>query len=357
MANPQSMQITQPDPTTFTTTVRLPDDVAMVRALAEAMARASEKAKAQHLDFVAQTAAVQEFARSVRRSPADIEDSLVLQYGERVRVIRSAELLARTEAASPLEEETSRFEGEAVVARALDDLLAERGLLYFAEGNGERRIADAGPEGLRQAAEQLKARGFQVAALDLTSAKAIPANCQALLLPGPRKAYGAELEAAIARYADAGGRLALMLDPPNSSVVLADLLKRCGVTVPEPARVLRSSAAGFADPRIIQVELNRKLDFVRRWTQEPCVFVTACELVVTSPPEDAAYQVFRVARPAESEADAKPPCLIAAVAPTAKGKGPKMLVMGDVDAFSNQIIRQVPTCADLLLDALTWLAE
>jgi hypothetical protein len=148
-----------------------------------------------------------------------------------------------------------------------------------------------------------------------------------------------------------------MLDPPTSPAVLADLLKRYGITVPEPTQAVRATAARFQDPRIVEVELNRKLDFVKRWTQEPCVFVTACELVVTPPPENAPYEVLRVARLAETEAGTKSPCLIAAVLPAAKAKGPKMLVLGDVDAFSNQIVRQIPSCADLLLDALTWLAE
>ena len=41
----------------------------------------------------------------------------------------------------------------------------------------------------------------------------------------------------------------------------------------------------------------------------------------------------------------------------AGGKGPKLLVFGDVDAFSNQLVRQVDSNAKLLADALSWLAE
>jgi len=87
------------------------------------------------------------------------------------------------------------------------------------------------------------------------------------------------------------------------------------------------------------------------------VFYTAAELAVTPPAADAAFEVLRIAWPAGAEDRAKAPCVLAGARPKAAGKGPKLLVFGDVDAFSNQLLRELPTNAQLFSDALGWLAE
>lgn len=355
MAALSNLQFTQPDRSTLVLTLRLPDDQAMTRGLADGMARASANVKVQHLDFATQPEAVRELARAIKRSPNDIEDSLVLQYGNRVHIIRGPELLGQ-EDAGPLALPTTRFEGMKVIAQALDGLLSERGMTYFAEGFGERRISDRRDEGLSQAAQHLADRFFRTQAIDLASAKALPGDCQVLVLPGPRKPYPPELEKAIGAYVEGGGRLAVLLDPDKGVVPVPDALKRFGISVPDPKKVLE--VPGRLNPPVaIEVELNTKLDFVAKWTREPLVFFTATELAVTPPAADATFEVLRVGRPAEAEDGAKAPCLIAAVRPKAGAKGPKLLVFADVDAFSNQLLRQLPTNAQLLSDALGWLSE
>jgi len=350
-----ALKMQQPDDATLTFTLRLPDDQAMTRGLADAMARASDKVKVQHFDFATQADAVSEFASALKRPVADIEDSLVLQYAGRVRVIRGAELLGRDQA-SPLTAPVARFQGEKVLVQALDGLLTERGLLYFAEGHGERRIADRRITGLSQAAEALDSRGFRTAALDLASAKAVPADCQALVIAGPKKPLTPEARKAIAAYLDRGGSIAILLDPPSGVVPLADVLKRYGITVPDPKKVLEI-AGSLTPPVAIAVELDTKLDLTRHWAREPLVFYTATALEVAPPPAPAAFEALPVARAAEGGRGEKAPCLVAAVRPKAGGKGPKLLVFGDVDAFSNQLVRQVDSNAKLLADALSWLAE
>ena len=355
MAGMGGLQVQQPDSATLTLTVRLPDDQAMARGLADAMGRASDKVRVQHFDFATQAEAVREFARSIKRSMTEVEDSLVLQCGGRVRVLKGTELLAREEAAPLALGVQTRFEGEKAVAQALDGLLSDRGLLYFAEGHGERRTGDRRPEGLSQAAEQLGARGFRAGVLDMASAKGVPADCQVLVVAGARKPLSAEAEKAVASYVEGGGRLAVLLDPPDGTVPLADTLKRFGITVPEPKKVVQ--IPGNNPPVAMELELNTKLDFAAKWAREGAIFVTAAELATTPPAEGASYEVLRVARPTDAEGGAKAPCLIVAVRPKAGTKGPKLLVFGDVDAFSNQVARQVAPNVQLLSDALSWLAE
>jgi len=341
------LQIERPDAQTVASSVALPPHTALARALANAMARASEKVKARHLDAADHAEAVRELARAIQRPTADLSDALVLQVGERVRVIPAATLMPG-----------GRFEGDTLVARALAGLLAERGLICFATGHGERRIDDTLRAGLSRPVAQLKASGFRVQALDLTAVEAVPADCQVLVIAGPRTPYEPAVEARVARYLDGGGRIALLLDLPKWPAVLTTLLARYGIAVAEPKQE-------FA---VVQLTVDRSLDFVKGWTEEPAVLLTAGALSV-KPPEGATWLTHVVAREFSAEAEAA--CLIAAVRPKPGDEGPKLLVAGDVDAFSNQSLVglpgrffdkegqlvQLPGNIELFVQAVAWLAE
>jgi len=343
------LQVERPDAQTIAASVALPPHAALARALADAMARASDKVKARHLDVAEHAEAVRELARAVQRPMADLSDALVLQVGERARVIPAVTLAP-----------AGRFEGDAVVARALAGLLAERGLLCFATGHGERRIDDTLRAGLSRPVAQLKASGFRVQALDLTAVETVPAECQVLVIAGPRTPYEPAVEARVARYLDGGGRIALLLDLPNGPAVLGALLARYGIAVAEPKQE-------FA---VVQLSLDRSLDFVKGWSDEPMVLLTAGALSV-KPPEGATWLTHVVAREFSAEAEAKAACLIAAARPKPGDDGPKLLVAGDVDAFSNQSLVglpgrffdkegqlvQLPGNIELFVQALAWLAE
>lgn len=358
LSNPLSglggLRIRKPDPGTLVASVELPDDQAMARALAEALARASENVKVQHLDLATDPKAAQQFAQSLKRSLDQLQDSLVLQYRGRVRVIRNTDLLRR-EATGPLVVGGARFEGEKVLAQAIDGLVSERGVVYFAEGHGERRVPDREGMGLSLAAEQLSARGFRPAPIDLSRTASLPADCKVLVVAGPRKPFGSELEKALADFLARGGRLALFLDPPDGAVVLGEVLKRYGLGVRQPEAVLQVRGR-FTQPIALELEVDRKLDFVRRWARETAVFFTGCAIQVGQPDEATHCEAFAVARPVSLEGG-KPPCVLAAIRPRKGQRGPKILLGGDVDAFTNQLVRQIPGNVSLLVSALSWLAQ
>jgi hypothetical protein len=260
----------------------------------------------------------------------------------------------------PVSQSPLRFDGDNVVARALDGLLAERGLVCLAVGYGERRIDDTLRAGMSRPVAQLKAVGFRVEPVNLAVAAVIPPDCRALILAGPKEPYGDAAEAAIASYLDKGGRLAVLLDPPKGPAPLPKLLARYGVAVAEPKQEFAA----------IELELDRTTDFVRGWTQELTVLLTAHGLSLT-PPEQAPWQLHCVARAFGKEPGGKGACLLAAVRPKAGGSGPKLLVCGDVDAFTNQSLVglpgrffgkpgklfRLPGNIELFVQAISWLAE
>lgn len=354
-----TLQTDRPDPRSLSAAVALPPYAAMARALAESMARASEQVTVRHLDVGEGAEAVKEFAKSLQRAVRELDDVLVLQYGERVRVLRGDALVVR-EQVGPLTTSAPRFEGDAVVARALDGLLAERGRVYIATGHDERRMDDTLRAGLSRTVAQLQARGFRVEPLDLAAAQAMPDDCRVLILAGPRKPFEPAAEALLERYLDGGGRLAVLLDPPKQTAVLERLLARYGIAAARPERKLAA----------VQLELNRGLDVAKGWTREPTVLLTAVALSVTAP-QAAALRGECLARAFDEQPGGEADCLIAATWPKEGGEGPKLLVAGDVDAFTNQSLDgipgrflgkprklfQLPGNIELLVQMVTWLAE
>ncbi len=350
-----AIRFAMPDSTTILAMFGLSEELAMARGLAESMARACPKVEARHLDFATQAAALRDFARMVKRPLDELSDSLVLQYGDRVRVIHSSDLMTRAEetAVGP-PRSAPHFEGEKVVAKAIEDLAAQRGLVYFAEGFGERRTTDRTRPGYRLAAEQIDARGFQTATVDLTAAKELPADCKLLVLAGPKKPYPEGVTAMLTKFVEGGGRLALLLDPPDGAAVLPDLLKRYGITAGDFAKLVETNDPQVNQPGVVPTVVSRGADFARTWPREILLY-TACELGLKPAPPTAPFETVRLGEVKMLAGQGA--CVMAAVRPRGGAPGPKLLVFGDVDAFCNYIVEQVEPNIAFLLAALAWLAQ
>jgi hypothetical protein len=247
------------------------------------------------------------------------------------------------------EDEARQFAGSAVLARALDDLLVERGLVLFATGHGERSIDDAKGPGLRRVANVLRAAGFQVRALDLARDATVPDDCQVLVLAGPLRPYGEQADAALRRFVADGGRMAILLDPPDGIIPIPKALAARGITVPAPKTLLPRNMPDLPE-NIVKVELDRSVPFVRDWTRDEIMFVTACGLSAADPATSVA-QTFKLV------ASQKSASVAAAAGPAEGAKGARLVVVGDVCAFTNNIIDPMPGNGKLLTDALTWLAR
>jgi hypothetical protein len=341
--------IIQLDPRSLSVSLRLPRHRVLAQALAEALAREQKQVTARTLDAADDRGAVAELAQAVGRPAARLMDSLVLQLGDRARIVPTARLLERDEKGS------ERFVGIGIVGSALDDLLTDRGLLYFAHGHGERRITDDGPAGLTRAVAQVKGHGFQVSEADLARSNAIPTDCTVLVIAGPKRPFGKDAEKAIAGFLDRGGRLVLLLDPPRAEPVLTDLLGRYGIAAPKPRESLIASRPDI-EPGLLLVHIDRSRPFAKDWHPGPAVFLTGCEIAVSDPAVEG-MEALLLGRSLDPGA-APPPGLVAAAVPK-KGKGPKLVVFGDVDAVANRVLDSpvAEANAPLLLDVLLWLAE
>ncbi len=109
--------------------------------------------------------------------------------------------------------------------------------IYFLTGHEEQAIDDFDQNrGYSQTKDELEKQNYRVETLSLATQPEIPADCAALIIPGPKGPLMAHEVNSISKYLDKNGKLLLMLDPlvnsaeePNQGLV--DLMDRWGVTI------------------------------------------------------------------------------------------------------------------------------
>ena len=98
--------------------------------------------------------------------------------------------------------------------------------LYFTTGHGERDVDGSQREGFRAATRALTGQGYSVRTLSLVSINDVPADCDVLVIAGPREDYLAHEVAVVDRYLRSGGAALFLLDPRFDFPGLAGVLAR-----------------------------------------------------------------------------------------------------------------------------------
>ena len=108
--------------------------------------------------------------------------------------------------------------------------------IYFLTGHEEQTIDDFDQKGYSQTKEELEKQNYRVETLSLATQPAVPTDCAALIVPGPKAPLMAHEVNAISKYLDKDGKLFLMLDPslnsakePNQGLV--GLMDKWGVMI------------------------------------------------------------------------------------------------------------------------------
>ena len=150
-----------------------------------------------------------------RRHKADIElqfvnPDRVPQLVEQQGITVDGELLVKYDA----RQETLKVLSERTLTELLLRLSSEReSIIAFVEGHGERRLLGEGNHDWGRFAQQLERRGFQVQALNLIKAQAIPDNIAMLVIASPRGTYLPGEQVIIEQYIDHGGNLLVATEP------------------------------------------------------------------------------------------------------------------------------------------------
>ncbi|MBI2059855.1 MAG: GldG family protein [Nitrospirae bacterium] len=100
-------------------------------------------------------------------------------------------------------------------------------VIYFTKGHGEKDPDDAEENGYSQVKKALEDENYQVRPLALAQQEKVPADAAVVIVSGPRLKYFDEEQKRLGQYAQAGGRLLMMLDPDSGG--WKDWLKDWGV--------------------------------------------------------------------------------------------------------------------------------
>jgi ABC-type uncharacterized transport system involved in gliding motility auxiliary subunit len=139
------------------------------------------------------------------------------------------------------------FKGEEQFTSAILGVVSSKSpKVYFVTGHGECDPDGSGRDGMSQFKQMLTRDNLDIQKTSLLGG-AVPADCDLLVIAGPKAPYTDAEKAALKTYLDNGGRAFIMLDPVLAAhdrpAGLADLLKSFGVEVQndlviDPARRL-----------------------------------------------------------------------------------------------------------------------
>jgi gliding motility-associatede transport system auxiliary component len=87
--------------------------------------------------------------------------------------------------------------------------------VYFSQGHGEKDTASSEREGYNTIAQALGRENYTVDKLVLAQQGAVPDDASVLVVAGPKNDFFAPEVEALKTYLDKGGKLLLMLDPPD----------------------------------------------------------------------------------------------------------------------------------------------
>jgi ABC-type uncharacterized transport system involved in gliding motility auxiliary subunit len=257
--------------------------------------------------------------------------------------------------------------------------------VYFLDGHNERPIEGekAGEgDGMKDAAEALRNENYQVETLLLAAKGEVPADANVVIAGGPTRPLHESEHAALARYLERGGALFVLIDPRAGTDLGADLAK-WGIEVGDDVIVDRVQglfgrpttpfAAEYGDHDITRELGDATLFHVARSVQPAESAKGAIAPIVRTGEQSwAERDMDRLLTKGEAEynagADVKGPVSLAvagtlelgAPPPPAEGeappapKGARIVVMGDSDFASNQLIREFRN-RDLFVNTVNWL--
>src|SRR5262245_14938961 len=100
----------------------------------------------------------------------------------------------------------------------------------FTSGHGEKSISATEPSGYASVDGQLKNENYETKSINLATSTQVPAECDVLVVAGPKTSFPPEESAKIGKYLEEGGKAFLLLDP-NTDPQLGDVLKAWNINL------------------------------------------------------------------------------------------------------------------------------
>lgn len=275
----------------------------------------------------------------------------------------------------------STFRGEQVFSSAIHSLTQERQpVVYFLRGHGERDIHDRDPyTGYSQIAQHARRDNLEVRDLLLAEARQIPADADALIIPGPTKQLASQEMELLRSWLNNNGRMLVLLDT-GPTAGLRPLIEEWNIrlqddVVVDPTRTLTGLDIFVNDYGIHPITRNLRditsVFYLPRSVEPastpneaplPADRPRATVLARSSPDSWAESDLEQKPLRFDSTRDRRGPISIAVAAE--RGAAPdldmnlrpaRLVVIGDTDFLSNGALSGGNS--DFFLSALNWLLE
>ena len=249
--------------------------------------------------------------------------------------------------------------------------------ICFVEGHGEKKLSASDGSGYSRIEENLKNENYQTKTMNLVTENQVPADCDVLVLLGPKQALLPQEAAIIGKYLDSGGKAAMLLDPETEPEV-NDVLKAWNIDLGNDV-VLDVSGLGRmvgAGPEIPLGRPKGSHEITKDLETTATFFPLArsvssgsgsaggasvTEILQTTDQSWAETDIEGLKKGTEVKRDEgkdkKGPISIGVAATkNVGGKESRLVVIGDSDFASNNTVR-VGGNRDLFMNAINWLAQ
>jgi ABC-type uncharacterized transport system involved in gliding motility auxiliary subunit len=278
----------------------------------------------------------------------------------------------------------SGFKGEQLFTGAILQLgEGKKPKLIFTTGHGERSLDDQGPEGLAGIQQLLGQDNFDVEEWSALGKTAVPPGTDLVVVAGPRSPFLQPELSALAAYLNGGGRVLALVEPTLGQTEGAGLtptgfeswLGQFGVKlgndiVVDPPNTIPGFTAAtlFANEygdhpvtnALSQAKLPVLFSVARSVSRKETAGFTITELAHTSGEGWGETNLSALSEVERGDADAAGPVSLGvAVEASVRGGGQdrkmRLVVFGDSDFATNQLVQANSPNQILLSNALNWL--
>ena len=170
---------------------------------------------------------------------------LVLDDGERQRIIEAAEMMDVEPVDGADRYRLVGFRGEQMISNALIELIqGRRSKIYFLQGHEELILTmDGGRRSISELRSMLQRRAIDSEPLTISGNISIPEDADAIVVAGPKQQLSVGVVEALERYLNRSGRLLILQDALSESG-LEPMMRRWGIAlqsgiVIDPEKTLR----------------------------------------------------------------------------------------------------------------------
>jgi ABC-type uncharacterized transport system involved in gliding motility auxiliary subunit len=309
---------------------------------------------------------------------------VVVASGNDRRVINSNDLaeidFRGQEAGGP--PQMTGFKGEQLFTGAILQLSEGRKpKILFTTGHGEHALDDASEHGFSRAQELLGRDNFELAEWASLGKPAVPEGTDLVVIAGATSSFVQPELDALSGFLNNGGRMLVLLDPTLQGAGLVNTnleawLARYGVKVGSDIVVDPSNPLPYFGPETIFIKSYGDHPVTRALAQGSVPVLVSlarsigagsapgiktAELLRTTPEgwgETDLAHLDKVGRDARDLAGPVPVGAVAESSATAPGRRPmRLVVFGDSDFATNQLLQANTPNAVLLSNALNWLVE